>query len=234
MKHRTKEELIAFETRMKGIFEEGELPYLIHWSGGNESELIKIFEEVEEGDWIFSGHRSHYHYLLAGGDPSKLEHMILRGRSMFVFDKERKFYTSSILAGTAGIAAGVAYGLKQTSWDPNLVSLTRGHCGGRPPWVWCFLGDGAEDEGHFYEAVQFASGHYLPCTFIIEDNDRSVDTNKEQRRGESSTWNGVQWPPSHVRRYHYTPTYPHGGPGSEKWVSFKAAAIARAKEQANV
>ena len=135
---KTKSELIGFELRIKDIFEQGKLPYLLHLCGGNEDQLIDIFKNISPWDWIFSSHRSHYHYLLAGGDPAVLEQMIRDGRSMFVFDRKLNFYTSSILAGTCGIAAGVAASLKEQ---------------GSGRRVWCFLGDGAEDEGHFYEAV---------------------------------------------------------------------------------
>ena len=196
---KTKSELIGFELRIKDIFEQGKLPYLLHLCGGNEDQLIDIFKNISPWDWIFSSHRSHYHYLLAGGDPAVLEQMIRDGRSMFVFDRKLNFYTSSILAGTCGIAAGVAASLKEM---------------GSGRRVWCFLGDGAEDEGHFYEAVNYVDGKDLPCTFIIEDNDRSVDTSKAQRgRGR------IQWPDC-VRRYHYTPTYPHGGAGCKNMVTF--------------
>lgn len=201
MNHCTKEQLIGFENRIRDIFAAGELPFLVHLSGGNEKELIEIFKEVHPGDWLFSGHRSHYHYLLSGGTPENLEQFIRDGNSMFVFDNKINFLASSILAGTACIAAGVAHQLKME---------------GSPNRVWCFLGDGAEDEGHFYEAVNFVDGHNLPCTFVIEDNDRSVDTNKEQRRGE----NWVAWP-NCVRRYHYTSTFPHGGAGLTTIVKFK-------------
>jgi pyruvate dehydrogenase E1 component alpha subunit len=194
-------ELIAFESGIKDLWEAGELPFLIHLCGGNEGQLINIFRDVQKGDWIFSSHRSHYHYLLAGGSEEKLKDMILRGRSMFVFDKELNFLTSSVLAGTCCIAAGVAWSLKEE---------------GSRASVWCFLGDGAEEQGHFYEAVQFVQGNKLPCKFIIEDNDRSVDTSKAQRRGDFE----MKWP-SCVIRYHYTPTYPHAGSGCKHHITFK-------------
>ena len=196
---KTKSELIGFELRIKDIFEQGKLPYLLHLCGGNEDQLIDIFKNISPGDWIFSSHRSHYHYLLAGGDPAVLEQMIRDGRSMFVFDRKLNFYTSSILAGTCGIAAGVAASLKDQG------------SGNR---VWCFLGDGAEDEGHFYEAVNYVSGSSLPCQFIIEDNNRSVDTTKADR-GKGR----IEWP-SCVTRYQYVPTYPHGGVGAKTMVKF--------------
>ena len=195
----TEHDLINFELRIRRLFAQGKLPYLIHLCGGNETQLIEIFREIDRQDWVFSTHRSHYHYLLHGGEPDALEQMIREGRSMFVFDRRRNFYSSSVLAGTCGIAAGVAHALQEA---------------GSPRKVWCFLGDGAEDEGHFYEAVNYVDGKNLPCTFIIEDNDRSVDTTKAQRgRGR------IGWPPC-VRRYHYQPEYPHGGAGLKELITF--------------
>jgi len=197
----TSSDLIEFETKIKDLFEDGDLPFLLHLCGGNEEQLIEIFKEVKEGDWIFSTHRSHYHYLLAGG--KDLEEKIRKGKSMFVFGE--RFITSSILAGTCGIAAGVALELKDNH-------------------VWCFLGDGAEEEGHFYEAVLFVDGMDLPCTFIIEDNDRQVDTPKAERGASRLEF------PKCVRRYHYTPTYPHAGAGG-KWVQFNPEIVSRFSNQ---
>jgi TPP-dependent pyruvate/acetoin dehydrogenase alpha subunit len=201
MKYKTKNQLINFENRMIDLFEEGELPFLMHFCGGNEDQLIKIFEEVNDGDYVFSSHRTHYHYLLSGGDEKDLEQKLLDGDSMFVFNRKLNFFSSSILAGTCGIAAGVALALKLKNSKQR---------------VWCFIGDGAEDQGHFYEAVKFVQSMKLPCTFIVEDNDRSVETNKE-KRGSSFIMN---WPEC-VIRYEYKPTYPHAGTNSGKRISFK-------------
>lgn len=203
----TAAELIAFEEKIKSLWEAGELRYLLHLCGGNEEELIRIFAGIIPGDWIFSTHRSHYHALLAGISEEKLEGLIRRGDSMFVFDRQKKFLTSSVLAGTCCIAAGVAWAIKEA--------------GGKEQ-VFCFLGDGAEDEGHFYEAVALVAGHHLPCTFIIEDNNRSVDTDKFDRRGGFTKEFPftMRWP-SCVRRYHYEPTYPHAGSGCKHHIQFK-------------
>lgn len=194
----TKQQMIEFEKRIANLWEEAKIPYPVHLSGGNEEQLIEIFKEIKEGDYIFSTHRSHYHYLLAGGTIEKLEKMIMRGDSMHVFDRKLNFLTSSIVAGTPAIATGVAMALKRKKSENR---------------VWCFVGDGAEDEGHFYEAVRYVHGHNLPCTFVIEDNNRSVETSKEERYGNS----GINWPRC-VRKYNYKPTYPHVGTG--KWVDF--------------
>jgi pyruvate dehydrogenase E1 component alpha subunit len=199
---KTAQQLIDFEKRIKAIFENGELPYLLHLCGGNEGQLAAIFSGVKPGDWILSTHRSHYHYLMAGGDEARLEQLIRDGRSMFVFDKKLNFVTSSIVSGLCCVASGIATSIK--------LKGSKNH-------VWCFIGDAGEDEGHFYEAVRWVDGHSLPCTFVIEDNDRSVDSSKTARRGHPSE---VFWPPC-VRRYFYTPVYPHAGTGTKTMVKFK-------------
>ncbi len=199
----TKEELINFEKEIADLFEKTKIPYPIHLSGGNEDQLIEIFKNIKKGDYIFSTHRSHYHCLLSGASCENLKKMIIEGNSMHIFDKKSNFLSSSIVAGMPAIAAGVALGLKLKNSNSH---------------VWCFAGDGAEDEGHFYEAVRYVDGHKLPCTFIIEDNNRSVETPKKIRYGSSE----INWP-NCVIRYHYEPTYPHVGIG--KWVDFSGIKI---------
>lgn len=202
MNHATKEDLIQFETRVKELWEAGELPYLLHLAGGNEDQLIEIFNEAKEGDWFFCSHRAHYHALLAGMPPADLMQRIQRGDSMFLFDNKLNFYTSSVLAGVCCIAAGVAYQLKQS---------------GSPSKVRCFIGDGAEDNGHVYEAIRYATAMDLPCKFVIEDNNRQVDTCMTERWGLEMRF---PWPTSHVFRYRYTPTYPHAGSGCKHHIKF--------------
>lgn len=199
----TKEELIRFESHVAQLWEDGELPFLIHLSSGNEDQLIQIFYDLHKrGDWVFSSHRNHYHALLAGVPANKVLDAIKSGNSMFVFDSANNFYSSAILAGTACIAAGVAYSLKES---------------GSTSKVLCFLGDGAEEEGHFYEAVMMVESHELPCTFIIEDNNRSVDTTLKERSPREFR---LSWPRC-VRRYSYASGFPHAGNGTKKLIKFK-------------
>lgn len=200
----TAQSLIAFEDRVRQSWEAGNLPCLLHLCGGEEEVLLRIFDEnVNEGDWIFGTHRSHYLALLAGMTEAEVWTAIHRGDSMFLYSKERRFYVSAILAGCCGIAVGVAMANKQA---------------GSESWVHCFLGDGAEEQGHFYEAVLYAHGHDLPITFWILDNDRQVDTDKRTRRGMEE---GILDSIPCVERRRYTPTYPHGGSGCTFNIDFK-------------
>jgi len=194
----TNQELIDFENKVKGFWENSKIPYPVHLSGGNENQLIDLFKNVKEEDYVFSTWRSHYHYLLKGGEPGKLLEMILRGDSMHVYDKDINFLSSAIVGGTACIAAGIAKAIK--------LKDDKEH-------VWCFIGDGAEDNGHVYEAIRYVDGHDLPCTFVIEDNNRAIETPKKVRYGFSK----MVWP-SCVKRYNYDSKYPHAGSGT--WVDF--------------
>ncbi len=199
----SKKELIEFENKIAEKWNNAEIPYYIHLSGGNEEQLIEIFRQINLEDYKISTHRSHYHYLLSGGSPKKLEKMILEGRSMHIIDRDLNFISTAIVSGGPTMATGIALALKRKKEDRH---------------VFCFLGDAAEEEGHFYEAVRYVDGHNLPCTFIIEDNDRSVETSKIERYGKSE----MRWP-SCVKRYNYKPTTPHAGTG--EFVNFSGTKL---------
>ena len=203
----TVQSLKAFEASLAKAFEDGKINAPLHLSGGNEKQLISIFEEGNEKDYVFATHRNHYHYLLKGGDEHKLVDEILgkasgickgQGRSMHIYDTSINFYTSAIVGGTCAIAAGVAMAIKQTfgETDPNR------------PFVWCFVGDGAEDSGHFIEAVRLSICRRLPICFIVEDNDLSIDSSKALRWHLYEPVNDKR-----IMRYQYTRKYPHVGIG---------------------
>jgi len=187
----TKQELISFEDKIGDLYLDNKLPFLFHLSGGNEEQLISIFENIEEEDYVISNHRSHYHALLHGIPPEVVEDRILNGRSMFIYDRDRNFFCSAIIGGTPAIAAGIAWALKKK---------------GSSQKVWCFVGDGTEDNGHLFEAVRYVEGWDLPCNFIIENNNRSVEATNSDRWGKSADY---EWNSPCVLKYKYEITYPH-------------------------
>jgi pyruvate dehydrogenase E1 component alpha subunit len=200
----TREMLIAFEEKVRLLWEGGDLPSLVHLSGGNEDALRDIFLEVLEQDWVFVSHRAHYHCLLKGMPEDVLLENIRTDRSMFCFDAERRIYQSAILGGCCGIAVGVAKAIQERKGTEK---------------VWCFLGDGASDNGALYEAVLYATGHDLPIEFVVEDNGRQVDTTIEERRGKDHDLLLFKSPK--IRHYYYTPTFPHAGSGCQHQITFK-------------
>jgi TPP-dependent pyruvate/acetoin dehydrogenase alpha subunit len=207
----TPEKLKEFEVNLVKLFEGGKIKAPLHLCGGNEEELIAMFDSIKEEDYVLSTHRNHYHYLLKGGNPQALIDEILgkkgsmsggQGRSMNTFAPEINFYSSAIVAGNCAIAAGIALGIKKKAGKKK-----------KRPMVWCFVGDGAEDSGHFMEAARFGVARDLPLTFIVEDNDRSTDSTKADRWHNYPMFNCTN-----VMRYNYERTYPHVGIG--KHVTF--------------
>ena len=186
----TPDGLRSFVDKIAEHHDAGRLPFALHLPGGNEEQLIDIFSNINEGDYVLSTHRNMYHALLHGLPPEEVEEKILNGRSMFMFDRERNFYVSAIIGGPVAIAVGIAWALKRKGSDQR---------------VWCFLGDGTEDTGHFAEAVRYVNGFDLPCTFIIEDDCMAVEAPKERRWGTNED---LEWPEC-VIRYHYTKSRPH-------------------------
>ena len=202
----TSKELIAFEAEVARRFELGEINCPVHLSGGNELAIIAIFEQIKDEDWVFSTHRNHYHYLLKGGDPKGLMDELLGlptgvcggvGRSMHITDSKINFYTSAIIGGTAGIASGVALALKKKKSTAE---------------VWCFVGDGTEDHGHYVEALRFSYCRGLPVMFVVEDNQIAVESTPQERWGTPNPLEA-----KNVIRYSYKRVYPHVGTGN--WVS---------------
>jgi len=189
MKH-TVESLKKFEQEIIDLYLDCKLPFLFHLSGGNEKELLDIFKDIKDGDYVLTNHRGHYHALLHGMPAETAKDRILNGRSMFLYDREKNLFCTAIIGGSPAIAAGIAWALKKK---------------GSKKKVWCFVGDGTEDTGHFFEAVRYVEGWDLPCKFIVEDNNRSVETPKEERWGNAvhPTW------PSCVIKYQYDIPYPH-------------------------
>tara|TARA_R100000005_G_C4999337_1_gene206074 strand:- start:1397 stop:2608 length:1212 start_codon:yes stop_codon:yes gene_type:complete len=187
----TKKELIDFENEIGDLYMDNQLPFLFHLSGGNEDQLIEIFQDIKEGDYVISNHRSHYHALLHGIPPETVKDRILNGRSMFIYDRERNFFCSAIIGGTPAIAAGIAWALKKKGSDKK---------------VWCFVGDGTEDNGHLFEAVRYVDGWDLPCKFVIENNNRSVEATNEDRWKKAADY---KWESPSVIKYYYDITYPH-------------------------
>lgn len=212
-----KKKLIAFEEKISGLYEQGRIKAPVHLSKGNEEQLIKIFKDIKEDDWIFTNYRNHYHALLKGIPEDWLEKEIVEGRSMHIMSKKHKFYTSSIVPGHLPIALGVALALKRKG--------SKNH-------VWAFCGDMAGETGVFHEVTKYAAGHNLPISFIVEDDGLSVYTPTKKVWGisafsaEDDGLKGYDFAKAAksetdsplIQRYAYKRVWPHHGIGL--WVEF--------------
>mgnify|MGYP001419558539 FL=1 len=188
-------DLIDFEKDIADIFNQAKIRAPIHLHGNNENQLLRIFENINSDDWIFSSWRSHYHCLLKGVPPKQLKKDILDGKSMTLLYPEYKIYTSAIVAGVIPIALGTALALKRE---------------GKNEKVYLFMGGMTSETGAAHEAHKYATSHNLPLEFIIEINHKSVCTDTLK------TWNMSKYSlvgKKNVTHYEYDLPWPHAGSG---------------------
>jgi len=191
-----REDLIEFEEEIKELFLNKKIGAPVHLAVGSEDPLVDIFKKIKKDDWVFSTHRSHYHALLKGIDREWLKKEILEKRSIHIYNKEHKFFTSAIMGGILPIAVGAAMALKRKKVKNK---------------VWAFVGDMTAEMGIFHECTKYAARHNLPIVFIVEDNGLSVNTPTQEVWGKSKS-------KPEIMRYKYKRKYPHQGCGV--WVVF--------------
>ena len=136
-----------------------------HLYTGQEAVATGVCSALRKDDYVFSTHRSHGHYIAKGGDVKALMAELYgkatgcskgRGGSMHLASPDVGLPGSSaIVAGTIPLAVGAA--LAFSIQKKNGVSVA-------------FFGDGAVNEGTFYESLNFASLKKLPVIFVCENN----------------------------------------------------------------
>jgi len=196
MKQYSASELVQFETQVAEIFNSGVIKAPVHLYDGNEEQIIEVFENIKDEDWIFCTWRSHYQCLLKGVPQEKLMEDIIKGKSITLCYPEFKIYSSAIVTGSIPIATGVALDIKRKNQNNH---------------VWCFVGDMASETGTFFENYKYALNHDLPITFIVEDNNKSVCTDtRKVWNTDKLAFNSNE---NKIIYYSYTSKYPHAGAG---------------------
>lgn len=165
------------ESRIAEKYPEGNMRCPVHLSIGQEIPSAIFQQVVKPGDTAISTHRAHAHYLAMGGNLPKMVAEIYgretgcskgRGGSMHLIDLEKGFLGSSAIVGNS-IPVGVGVGYAKKLNEDDSISFI-------------FLGDGAIEEGSFYESANFAAVHKLPVVFVVENNMYSVYTSLSARQ----------------------------------------------------
>jgi pyruvate dehydrogenase E1 component alpha subunit len=155
-----------------------------HLSIGQEAVAVGVSSLLTINDKAYSSHRAHAHYLAKGGDLNKLIAELYgketgctagRGGSMHLSDLSVGFVASTaIVANSIPVAVGNA--LHQKIHQKSEFSIA-------------YFGDGATEEGAFYESANFAAVKKLPILFVCENNQYSVYSplNVRQPSGRSIT-----------------------------------------------
>ena len=155
----------------------GEFKIPIHLALGHEVIAVAVDHIMQNNDQLILSHRN-IHYNLARSKSLKpeLDEYLLKKEglaggtlgSMNLANEEKNIvYTSSILGNNLPVAAGLALGQKVRGLNGVVIVIT---------------GDGAIEEGAFYESIIFLKSNALPSVIIMENNDWSLATKIEERR----------------------------------------------------
>ena len=158
----------------------------VHFCIGQEAMPAALALLLKPEDYLFSHHRSHGYYIAKVHSLNRLfaeiygkENGANKGRagSQDISMSDARFYSGAILAGTAPIAAGAAMALQMQNAPFIAVTAT---------------GDGATDEGVYWETLNYAGLKKLPILFVCENNyystyspqhDRNATLNLSERVG---------------------------------------------------
>ncbi|MBO4286718.1 MAG: dehydrogenase E1 component subunit alpha/beta [Kiritimatiellae bacterium] len=164
-----------FEEAVERLFLEGRIMGTAHTCIGQEAVAVGVAAALGPQDAMTSTHRGHGHLIARGGEPGRVMAELFgretgyshgRGGSQMMIVPELGFYgANGITAGSTAFAAGLALEAKL-------------HGTGRA--VVCILGDGASNQGIFYESLNLAALWKLPVVYLIENNGYAMSTATER------------------------------------------------------
>ncbi len=153
----------------------------MHMSMGEEAIVTGVCEALRGQGLFFGTYRTHALYLAVTGETDKFFAELYgkatgtaagRAGSMHLASPENGLVlTSAVVGTTIPLAVGSALASKMRKDSKISVS---------------FFGDGATDEGVFWESLNAACLWRLPVIFVCEDNGLAIQTPISKRRGYES------------------------------------------------
>ncbi len=153
----------------------------MHMSSGEEAIAAGVCEALAPSDQVLGTYRSHGLYLAKTGETDRFFAEMFgkstgmakgKGGSMHLTaPNDGLVCTSAVVATTIPVALGVAFANK---------------CRGDDRLAVVFFGDGAIDEGAFWESLNSACLMKLPVLFVCEDNGYAVHSPVSSRHGYDS------------------------------------------------
>ena len=177
-----------FEERSLRSYQQGHIGGFLHLYIGQEAVAVGSVSMMGKDDHVITAYRDHGHALAVGMDFDECMAELYgkktgcskgKGGSMHFFAPDKNYWGGhGIVGGQTPLGLGIAYALKYKN--------KTGAC-------LCFMGDGATNQGPFYESLNLASLWNLPVIYIIENNGYSMGTAESRhsagdplaRRGES-------------------------------------------------
>ena len=167
-----------FEVRCTQSYQDKKIGGFCHVYIGQEAVAVGCTQAVKPEDPIITAYRDHGHALARGMTARACMAEMYgkiggcakgKGGSMHMFDRPNNLYGGhGIVGAQTPLGAGLAFA---TKYEDEVIN------GGKNSRVTlCFLGDGAVNQGAFYEAMNLAGLFDIPVIFIVENNGYSMGT----------------------------------------------------------
>ncbi|CCQ68831.1 Pyruvate dehydrogenase E1 component alpha subunit [Crocosphaera watsonii WH 0402] len=162
-----------FEDKCAEMYYRGRMFGFVHLYNGQEAVSTGIIKALRPGeDYVSSTYRDHVHALSCGVPPREVMAELFgketgcskgRGGSMHLFsEKHRLLGGYAFVAEGIPVATGAAFQSKyrrEMMGDDSADQVTA-----------CFFGDGASNNGQFFECLNMASLWKLPIIYVVENN----------------------------------------------------------------
>jgi pyruvate dehydrogenase E1 component alpha subunit len=150
----------------------------VHLSIGQEAVAVGISSNLNAADWVFINYRGHAFYLAKGGPLPEFFAELMGKATGLSKGKAGSMHLAAPEQGIMGASAIVASTISHAV-GAALASKIKGEKG--RVFVANF-GDGAMEQGVFFESLNFAALHKVPVLFLCEDNGLAVHTSKSERQ----------------------------------------------------
>jgi len=153
------------------LFSQGKMNGTVHTCNGQEFSAIAFSNALKQGDFVYSNHRCHGHYIAHTNDVEGLISELMGknsgtcggiGSSQHLCNED--FYSNGIQGGILPVAAGMACANKFKKNDQ--IGLV-------------FIGDGTLGQGVVYETFNLVSLLGLPLLIVCEDNGYAQSTSQK-------------------------------------------------------
>jgi len=172
-----------FEERAAREYASGKISGFCHLYIGQEAVAVGALLATRPTDHVITAYRDHGHALIRGCTPRSCMSELFgkatgcakgRGGSMHMFAAEHGYHGGHGIVGAhIPLATGFGWALKYSGKDD--VAL-------------CFFGEGALNQGAFYESLNLASLWSLPVVYIVENNKYAMGTSLERASAVTELW----------------------------------------------
>lgn len=180
----------AFEDKCAEMYYRGKMFGFVHLYNGQEAVSTGIAKAMRSDDFICSTYRDHVHALSAGVPARQVMAELFgketgcskgRGGSMHLFSSEHNLIGGfAFVAEGIPVATGVAFQSRyrrEAMGDASSDQVTA-----------CFFGDGASNNGQFFECLNMASLWKLPILFVVENNKWAIGMAHERASSETEIY----------------------------------------------